>query len=87
MLSVPPAMKLTPTERKILDVLSDGLPHTRAEVHACLPDELGDMSNVWVHISNLRGKLRATGRDVACVYRNRRRHYQLFRLLAGPAGE
>jgi DNA-binding CsgD family transcriptional regulator len=56
----------TPTQRKILAVLSDGLGHRPSELHQCLVDELGSPSNIRAHLAAIRKKLRATGQDIIC---------------------
>lgn len=71
----------TPTQTAMLKVLSDGLPHSKAELHACLPDELGAADNVFRHISAIRKTLRPRGQDVLCEYRERSRFYRWVRLL------
>ena len=71
--------EFTPTERDILAVLSDGMPHSRTELHACLPDELGGFVNLRMHISRMRKKLRPAGQDITSVNGI---GYQLVRLLA-----
>lgn len=77
-----PMAKFTPTEVKILAVLSDGMPHTREELHGCLMDELGDLSNVKVHITYLRRKLRPMGQDIVYYCHTRREmRYRHVRLL------
>lgn len=48
---------LTPTERRIYEMLSDGERHTKPELHSCLDDELSDVRGVRVHIKSLRDKL------------------------------
>lgn len=58
----------TPTERRILNVLADGLPHRREELHACLPDELGAVANVYMHVTNLRRKLAKRGEAILCEF-------------------
>lgn len=73
----------TPTQRKMLAVLSDGLPHSKVELHACLHDDLGEMSNIRVHLANVRKHLRPKGQDVLTQFINRRLHYRLVRLIAG----
>lgn len=55
----------TPTERRILDVLSDGDPHPVRDLIVCLPDsEGGDTGNVADHVSLIRRKLRPLGHDI-----------------------
>jgi len=69
---------LTPTQKRMLAVLQDGEPHDPIELHECLEDELADMVNVRVHVSALRKRLRAAGRDVV----SREGCYRLVRLIA-----
>lgn len=54
----------TPTERRMLAVLSDGRPHTTEELMACLYDELSERSAVKAMVFKLRRKLRAIGHDI-----------------------
>lgn len=72
--------EFTPTQRAMLAVLSDGLPHTLVELHACLPDELGAMVNASMHISNLRKKLRKSDEDIICQVHGRDTFYRHVRL-------
>lgn len=72
----------TPTELRLLLVLSDGKPHTRTELHAVLPDELGPYQNVQRHVSNIRKILRVQGQDIVCVWHKRTLCYQQIRLLS-----
>ncbi len=71
----------TPTQQAMLDVLSDGCPHSRLELHGCLRDELGDIGNIKVHLSNLRKRLRLISEDVVCVYVRGDLRYQHIKLL------
>lgn len=71
----------TPTHKRMLEVLSDGLPHSRLEMHACLYDELGDIENIHYHISTLRKHLRKKGEDILIQIISRRPHYRHVRLL------
>lgn len=78
----------TPIERKLLDMLSDGRPHHRAELHALAWDRQDRLQNMQIHISNLRKKLRPKGRDIVCEVRKAGlplgTSYQLVRLLSDP---
>lgn len=71
----------TPTQKRMLDLLGDGLPHTRQALHACLWDENGPLSNIWSHVSLLRKRLRPLGRDIVCEIVNRRICYRQVVLL------
>lgn len=60
-------LHFTPTERRILKVLSDGKPHTRKELFACLPDDLASLSSIKPHLTKLRKKLRPLGQEIVCL--------------------
>lgn len=70
----------TPTEAQIMQVLSDGMPHTLTELKGCL-DELSLSTTVSVHLTNLRKKLEPKGQTILCRYYNRRLYYQHVGLL------
>jgi DNA-binding response OmpR family regulator len=59
--------EFTPTERRMLDMLSDGQGHRKEELHTCLSDELSSVETVRVHIHTLRKKLQRSGHDIVCV--------------------
>ena len=73
--------RFTPTQRAILNVLADGQPHTREELHACLPDELGAVSNIKRHLSAMRKVLRLRDEDILCQYYNHAYQYRHIKLL------
>ncbi len=79
--------RFTPVELRMLDVLADGMPHTRRELHACLEDDLGSLSNVQRHVHSIRKKLRPSGQDVVCVWSNGPVCYRQVRLLASAGSE
>ena len=60
--------KFTPTQVRILAVLSDGLPHRREELRDVLPDELGSLDNVRPHLTAIRRVLRPRGEDIVCEF-------------------
>lgn len=72
---------LTPTQKRMYDLLSDGLPHSRRELHACLWDEMSRLATIERHLSTLREKLAAVGEGVMAVNGV---GYQLVRLLHSP---
>jgi len=77
--------KHTPTQQRILDVLSDGCPHPMTELLVCLPDPVANTrKNVAWHLVELRKKLRPVGQDILCQFLNRRLYYRHVRLLASP---
>jgi DNA-binding CsgD family transcriptional regulator len=72
----------TPTEQRILDVLADGMPHTREELAACLWDELAERSTIKFHISKMRSRLQAQGTTIVCELGFARKfYYRHVRLL------
>lgn len=66
-------LELTKTERRMLDVLSDGMPH---DLNPYLPDDLS--SSLWMHVSNLRRKVKAVGLNVVNVGKGQ---YMLMRRI------
>lgn len=71
----------TPIQQRMLIVLSDGLPHPREELHACLDDELSPYSAIKAHLSSIRKILRPKGQDIICEIVHRRNMYRQIRLL------
>lgn len=81
----PPAdYRLTKTERKILDLLAGGPPRSVPELHACLPDELSNLSAVCYHICHLRQKIRPFGEDIVTVREMGVTYYVHRRCLGNP---
>lgn len=59
---------LTPTQLRLLVILSDGEPHSRYQLRdEGLWDELGSVENVKNHIAAIRRHLRKIGQDIVCV--------------------
>ena len=77
--------EFTPIQRRMLEVLSDGLPHHPDDLWKCLQDELAPKVNIKVHIKALRYKLRLRGQDIVCETIHRRGHYRHVRLLHSAA--
>lgn len=50
-------MEFTPIQKRIIELLSDGMPHDRSEVLKCIGDPSADYLNLYPHISYLRSKL------------------------------
>lgn len=68
--------------KSFLDTLSDGLPHSREELHTlCGPS---NPKQVTWHISYLRRHLRPVGQDIVSMTTPSGLHYQLVRSLASP---
>jgi len=76
---------LSVTQEKMLAVLSDGMPHDRRELHACLPDELSQMNSIKIHLTKIRRVIQPRGEDIVCQYLNHRPQYRHVRLLHSAA--
>lgn len=75
-------MQYTPTQRRLLDMLSDGKPHRREELYGCIDDELADVAKcLRVHLTHLRKKLRKLSQDVLCELHRGKPHYRHVMLL------
>jgi hypothetical protein len=83
MTRMPP--KFTPTQRRIIALLADGLPHTRREVFGCLDDDLAQLSAIKRHLSVIRTMLRPVGQDIICELHRRSICYRHVRLLTDPS--
>jgi hypothetical protein len=57
-------MEFTPTQQRILKILSDGRPHSITELRTALNDELAVRCALKVHICHIRKKLRPIGQDI-----------------------
>lgn len=65
----------------MLDLLADGISHSREELRALLPDELGAISNIRTHLTAIRKQLRPQGRDIICEIRAGQTYYRHVRVL------
>lgn len=70
----------TPTELRILKVLSDGKGHPKEELHKCLEDDLAQLHCVAAHICFMRRKL-PKDEAILCVAQGHKRFYQHVRFL------
>jgi hypothetical protein len=69
----------TPTETILMNILADGMPHSRKDLIAALPNDQSDFTNLSTHLSNIRKKLAPYGRLVICEIYNRTVHYRQVR--------
>lgn len=60
-------MTFTPTQQRILGVLSDGVAHKREDLMACLNDDMTTLTTLTTHLCLLRRKLRKKGEDIISV--------------------
>lgn len=77
-------MTFTPTQQKFMDLLGDGRPHAKADLAACLWDELAKEDSIQMHFSNMRKQLNPAGLDIVTKHIQGRIHYMLVRLLTSP---
>lgn len=82
-----PKIEFTATQRRILNLLGDGLRHTRAEIFKCLSDNLQNEEHVNNHLSRIRKKMRPVGHDIICIHENGVYYYQHVRLGTDPTDE
>lgn len=71
----------TPTQQRIVDLLSDGDAHTLEEVRLCLLDTEADSNNVYFHINQLRQRLRARNKGIRTERINGMGYYRLVRVV------
>lgn len=73
----------TPAERRILDVLQDGMRHKRDEVFEALKngDTQMDRTALHNHMQRIRQKLRPKGQDIVCEMYQQGLYYRHVRLL------
>lgn len=73
-------MRLTATEQRIYDRLSDGRMHHADDLLKLFDDDLAEKQTLIMHISNLRKKIAAQGRDIVCQVSGRN-YYRMVRVL------
>jgi hypothetical protein len=71
----------TPTQRRILDILSDGQPHLRKDVMLAMQDTEASREALAVHIARIRRKLLPIGQTILGTRKDRRFYYIHVRLL------
>jgi hypothetical protein len=76
--------KYSPTQQRILALLSDGLPHAPRELVNCLNDNHPDVpnSNLSVYITSLRKALRPLGQDIILEWHGRKPTYRHVRVVS-----
>jgi hypothetical protein len=70
----------TATQRRVLALLSDGMPHTKEQIRACLHDDMGSLDNVKVFIYYLR-RILPPGQAIICENTGKGTRYRHVRLL------
>lgn len=75
----------TPTQQRILEVLGDGMPHSRSELMKCIDDPLSDYTCLNNQLSKIRRKIRPKAREIVCETVHRQTHYRLVGLVGSAA--
>lgn len=73
---------IPPIQTKMLDILSDGLPHSREELRVCLSDSQAEIKNIYPHLSLLRKRIRERGEAIMVEFVRRKLYFRHVRLLA-----
>lgn len=76
-------MHYTPIEQRIIDLLSDGMPHDRYDVLDCLKDKESNLHALAVAIMRLRPKVRALGQEIVTEHNRGGIAYRHVILLSG----
>lgn len=71
---------LTPTQKKLLAVLADGMPHPISELCAAIDSQCVP-GNVVSQFTLMRKVLRPAGHDIICQLLHRKTYYRHVRLL------
>lgn len=73
-------MHFSPTQQRIVNLLSDGLLHSKEEIYGMLLTA-NSTNHIQMHISNLRKLMRPVGQDIRYILQNGVSFYQLVRCL------
>ena len=82
-----PKSEFTPTELRMLEILNDGLCHTKEELSECLDDNLSSANTVWSHTFNLRRKLKMKGLGILFEKYKCKHYYRQVRFIGKWAEE
>jgi DNA-binding response OmpR family regulator len=74
--------KFTPIESRILELLQDGHPHRVQELKCVAGDNQMEDKTIYVHVCNMRKKLRILGQDISTESALEFCQYRLIRLTA-----
>ena len=78
-------VRFTPTQQRIMDLLSDGELHSKQEIFKCLSDDLSQPGAIHCQITLIRNKIRAEGYAIMIQFRDRVPQYALVKTLKEPA--
>lgn len=71
----------TPVQTRILELLSDGLLHSKKELQACI-DEYAGPNAVNNHLTTMRKKLRPMRQEIRCIEKNGESYFEHIRVLS-----
>lgn len=74
-------VQFTATQFRIMSLLLDGEPKHKRDVLACLPDDMGEMSTIRVHLTYIRRKIRPKGYTILVDFDGRIPRYRLVQTL------
>lgn len=77
-------IKFSPTEQILVNILQDGMPHSKSELKAALDGEYTSDGSIRVHMHSIRKKLNPLGQTVICEFYKRNLAYRWVRLLGNP---
>lgn len=77
-------LELTPTQERLLGVLSDGQPHSADKLLGCLNDELADRRLLHVHLCYLRKKLLPFNHGILVQFIKQRVYYRRIIFYTPP---
>jgi hypothetical protein len=72
----------TPTQQRMLEVLSDGQLHRPEELRACLNDDLQPIKHVTTHLAGIRKNLRLVHEDIVFQIIDGERYYRHVRFVS-----
>lgn len=73
-------MHFSPTQQRIVDLLSDGMLHSNEEIYGMLLTA-NSVNHIQMHISNIRKLIRPVGQDIRYILERGSSYYQLVRCL------
>jgi hypothetical protein len=75
------SIQYTPIQQRIIDLLSDGLPHERRDMLKCINPNSKNLNGLAVHIAFLRSKVRELRQDIVTELRRGGIYYRMVILL------
>jgi hypothetical protein len=79
-------LQFTAQEKRILDMLADGRPHTMDELMGCLWDELTAKSSLIMAVCKIRAKLKPYHQYIHCIEARNGTPAMYIHVVAKPNG-